>query len=77
VNVLHAIETFLNPDRVIAILTLIAAVFGAYYAFKTPDRKDLKRVEENTAHLGEVRANSSRMDDRMHKQYEHDMNPHL
>jgi len=69
---IHSIEAFLNPDRIIALLTLIVATFGAYYAFRAPDKRDLKRVEANTAHLEGVKANISRMDDRMNKQHEHD-----
>jgi hypothetical protein len=71
-NVIHAIEAFLNPDRIIALLTLIVAAVGAYYAFRAPDKRDLKRVEANTAHLEGVKTNISRMDDRMNKQHEHD-----
>lgn len=69
---IHSIEAFLNPDRIIALLTLIVAAVGAYYAFRAPDKRDLKRVEENTAHLEEVKANIARMDERLHKQHEHD-----
>src|ERR1035438_330187 len=48
-TVIYAIEAFLNLDRVIAILTLIVAGIAAYYAYRAPDKRDLKRVEEHTA----------------------------
>jgi hypothetical protein len=48
-NAIHAVEAILNPDRIIALLTLIVAAVGAYYAFRAPDKRDLKRVEDHAA----------------------------
>lgn len=73
---IHSIGDFLNPDRVIAILTLIVASIAAYYAWRAPDKRDLKRVEDHTAatsgHLEGVKTNIARMDRRMDTQHEHD-----
>jgi hypothetical protein len=42
------------------------------YAKEAPTKEDLAKVAENTSHLEEVKTNISRMDDRLHKQHEHD-----
>lgn len=56
----------------IALVAAVAAIYAAAYAKEAPTKKDLAEVAENTSHLEEMKANISRMDDRLHKQHEHD-----
>jgi len=62
-DVLHALQAFLNPDRIIALLTLIVAAFGAWFAFRAPDKKDLKRVEVHTASTSAHLENQSKREE--------------
>jgi len=48
----------------------VAATAAAKFGKDAPTKADLERVEKNTAHLEEVKANIARMDERMHRQYE-------
>lgn len=57
-------------SAIAAIIGAIAAVDAAKYAREAPTKKDLARVEDNTAHLEEVRAGIVNMNARLKKQEE-------
>lgn len=57
---------------VIALVAAVAAIYAAVYAKAAPTRVDLARVEQNTAHLEEVKSKLTRMDERQRNQHEHD-----
>jgi hypothetical protein len=78
-RMMSGIEEFFNPDRIIAIIGVViavvaavAAIYAAVYAKAAPTRDDLARVEENTAHLEEVKASIVSLNDRMLRQQKHD-----
>jgi hypothetical protein len=53
---------------VAAIVAAVAAIWTLIYAKDAPTKDDLSRVEENTAHLEEVRTGISSVDSRLKKQ---------
>ncbi len=55
---------------VLAALSMMAAAIAAYFGWKSPSRGDLKRVEDNTAHLEEVRAAITSLESRSKRQEE-------
>jgi len=55
---------------VAAIVAAVAAIWTLIFAKDAPTKDDLARVEENTAHLEEVKAKLARMDSR-HEQQEY------
>jgi hypothetical protein len=50
------------------VIAAIAAIAAAIYAKKSPTANDLARVEQNTAHLEEVRTTIASVDNRLKKQ---------
>jgi len=52
----------------VGIASMTFAALAAWFAWKAPTKKDLARVESNTAHLKEVRTGISSMNDRLKKQ---------
>lgn len=53
---------------VVGIVAAMAAIYAAYYSKKAPTADDLAKVEQNTAHLEEVRTTISSVDSRLKKQ---------
>jgi len=57
-------------SALIALVAAIAAIYAAVYAKAAPTKDDLARVEENTAHLEDVRERIGSVDSRLKKQEE-------